>query len=723
MRVQGAVTTFAGSGIFAAAGSVAWCEGKIGSIDQIYADGHVLPAPFYYTGGIGPAWPPSPIFDNFGYTHHLGVEAEYWYASTTFDIWATLYWMTHAWWSILGVAQDSPIEWAADVHGLCLYDPRADSTNGGSGTQRYTDPTTWVYSANPALIVRDLLTRYGGVPAALLNDTSFAVAANACDSIGFTCNVCFATQTSLATALALVLQTCNGVLIDVGGRKGIFLDSPNADPPVLTLLEEDGDVWDLTYEWLSARDRYTRVAVSFTNAAANYAPDQTPDFDDPGVASSEPTLAILSATESTNVIVLASSPGWIINDTVLYEQVGGTPIAGLVSGTTYFVKTIAGASLTLSETSGGSIVDITADGVGALQYLQRVGNAYPPTIPIKAEVVNAPGITTLAAAIILRDYLYNVQAITFRISGTMSAKGILLQQGQKVRITTLKGVDMDCLITQITTDQKGFFPFVLRPYDVDVFGTTPVSQPPPVGPPVPPNPATNPGLDIIVTDTAGERRVVFSSTPSQTVYHLFQLIQYQLPTTGAALASLSARGFQGTGAGTKTWDDMIASDLSIPLQGNEPRPDASHDMLSHPGVIKTVETLTFDVSGQLIQTVSVVGPTRIIIKTATAANALSPGVTIDVAASTTTVSNPRTDVARFSWIKFTQDADGSRTVFAIPTTWVAGTLMVVRDGQVCADASFNPVQGADYSVSGLNVTFAIPPLSWAGCLYQPSVNP
>lgn len=40
------------------------------------------------------------------------------------------------------------------VQGALLYDPRKDSTNGGSGSHLRTDPTTWEYSDNAALAVR-----------------------------------------------------------------------------------------------------------------------------------------------------------------------------------------------------------------------------------------------------------------------------------------------------------------------------------------------------------------------------------------------------------------------------------------------------------------------------------------------------------------------------------------------------------------------------------------
>lgn len=42
--------------------------------------------------------------------------------------------------------------------GRYCYDPRKDSTNGGSGSHRYDDATTWEYANNPALVVADYIT-------------------------------------------------------------------------------------------------------------------------------------------------------------------------------------------------------------------------------------------------------------------------------------------------------------------------------------------------------------------------------------------------------------------------------------------------------------------------------------------------------------------------------------------------------------------------------------
>ncbi|HEY3679030.1 MAG TPA: phage tail protein [Bradyrhizobium sp.] len=89
----------------------------------------------------------------------------------------------------------APSNFQALVSGKRVYDPRLDSTNGGSGSQRLNDATTWTFSANPALCAADYM--YGGsiyfsvatpisvlgmkVPTNRINWTFVAAAANECD--------------------------------------------------------------------------------------------------------------------------------------------------------------------------------------------------------------------------------------------------------------------------------------------------------------------------------------------------------------------------------------------------------------------------------------------------------------------------------------------------------------------------------------------------------------
>lgn len=475
-----------------------WCEGPIQSIDAVYCNGSAVRATF-----------PNDGYQQFTHDNFMGVAGElngfiggYWDASLgrlavannvaatfLYDLITQNYaYGTGGWWSVFGGAEvGTTLEFSADVHGCLLYDPRLDSTNGGTGLQRENDPTTWTYSNNPILEWRDARRRAANQNSSTISDASVIVAANASDTAGFSCNIAFVTQTTLDNAVATILQTCNGVEIDAGGKIGVFVDTPNAGAPVGAFDESAGDIFALTYQWLSVRDRYTQMAVSFNNKDAGYVADQTPLFGDPGTFSSEPTVTISSATVGTGTLHLALSPGWSVNDTVIFFQNGGTAITGMNDGQTYYVKSISGADVTLSAVSGGALNTISGSPVLTTQYLQRVGALYPPTVAVKSQVVNAPGINTLAAAIILRDYLYNIQAISFRINGSMNSRGILLQVGQKITLTTLKLAAAEYLLTQIQGDAVGYSQFVVRPYAVSAYGSTPVSVAPPTVPPSPPD--------------------------------------------------------------------------------------------------------------------------------------------------------------------------------------------------------------------------------------------
>lgn len=91
-----------------------------------------------------------------------------------------------------------PQSFRATIRGRRLYDPRKDSTNGGSGSHRTNDARTWEWSDNWALCVLDYLTggstvydyytevdnRLGfGVPFSKIDMASFIAAANQSDEL------------------------------------------------------------------------------------------------------------------------------------------------------------------------------------------------------------------------------------------------------------------------------------------------------------------------------------------------------------------------------------------------------------------------------------------------------------------------------------------------------------------------------------------------------------
>ena len=69
----------------------------------------------------------------------------------------------------------------AVIAGRVLYDPRLDSTNGGSGAHRLADSTTWEWSQNPALQLADFLRSPTYGDGKTPDWPSVITTANACD--------------------------------------------------------------------------------------------------------------------------------------------------------------------------------------------------------------------------------------------------------------------------------------------------------------------------------------------------------------------------------------------------------------------------------------------------------------------------------------------------------------------------------------------------------------
>lgn len=75
------------------------------------------------------------------------------------------------------------VEVSAVIRGATVYDPRKDSTNGGSGPHRLTDPNTWEWSETPPLLIANAAMNpvLGRQPSTAVNWTDVAAAANVCD--------------------------------------------------------------------------------------------------------------------------------------------------------------------------------------------------------------------------------------------------------------------------------------------------------------------------------------------------------------------------------------------------------------------------------------------------------------------------------------------------------------------------------------------------------------
>lgn len=186
----------------------------------------------------------------------------------------------------------APQNFFVTVKGKRLYDPRLDSTNGGSGSQRLTDATTWTFSANPALAAADYITGGSNVydvatPVAVIGmgevttriDWALvANAANVCDQTpsipGSTTQTRYKLAGPLssgdahATNLTKITATMVGQVIPRGGMYRIYAGA--YDSPTLSFT--DSDLVGAGYELLAQgrSNLYNAVSPIYVDPARNY---------------------------------------------------------------------------------------------------------------------------------------------------------------------------------------------------------------------------------------------------------------------------------------------------------------------------------------------------------------------------------------------------------------------------------------------------------------------
>jgi len=194
----------------------------------------------------------------------------------------------------------APQSVTALVDGALLYDPRLDSTNGGSGSHRASDPSTWAFSSNPALAWR-WVTSGGSVH----NDTSTRLikyglreidsripdaytiaAANICDqSVSganappsgaqkrYECNIELSCDENRRDWLEAILATMAGTVAYVHGQHRVYAGA--YDSPIHTFTQDDlyGDleIQDTTPH----ADRYNATCATFVDKTAGYVEQTT----------------------------------------------------------------------------------------------------------------------------------------------------------------------------------------------------------------------------------------------------------------------------------------------------------------------------------------------------------------------------------------------------------------------------------------------------------------
>lgn len=208
-----------------------------------------------------------------------------------------------------------PTNIAVDLQGQKVYDPRLDSTAGGSGSQRKATPSTWTYSANPALCLRDYLVRPtseggAGRPSSSIPDDFLTAAANRCDesltipngtggtttTVRFLCGVGLVTSDSVPTNIQKLLDAMAGVIVQTGGELRIFAGKYIA--PVTT-IDESWLCGGPTFQTTAEQDsRWNTVNATFTDPASAYTNVQTPAYAAAGAVTADGGITL---TKSLNL--------------------------------------------------------------------------------------------------------------------------------------------------------------------------------------------------------------------------------------------------------------------------------------------------------------------------------------------------------------------------------------------------------------------------------------
>jgi hypothetical protein len=200
------------------------------------------------------------------------------------------------------------------VRGKKIYDPRLDSTKGGSGSHRQDDPTTWVYSANSSLVLLDYLrnSRYGkGLPndAFETNYDTFKTSANTCDtqvtpySGGtdinlFETNAVLDTEKKLIENVRELLVPMRAIFNYTQGQYKIIIEGSGSSQLLLT---KDNVISEVKLQGESKSEKYNRVIGTYTNPEKDYQSDTVsfPPFDDSALSIEDRHTTMLQADNDT----------------------------------------------------------------------------------------------------------------------------------------------------------------------------------------------------------------------------------------------------------------------------------------------------------------------------------------------------------------------------------------------------------------------------------------
>ena len=203
------------------------------------------------------------------------------------------------------------------LKGKKIYDPRLDSTKGGSGSHREDTASTWAYSANSALCLLDYLrnTRYGkGLPnlAFETNYDSFKTSANICETQVtpytsapsdidlFETNLVIDTEQKVIDNVRELLNPMRAIFTYTQGK--YFLIIENTGSSELS-LNADNIIGGIKIFGEKKNTKYNRVIGTFVNPDKEWQEDTItyPPADDSGLPVGDQYATLLAEDNGTQL--------------------------------------------------------------------------------------------------------------------------------------------------------------------------------------------------------------------------------------------------------------------------------------------------------------------------------------------------------------------------------------------------------------------------------------
>jgi len=202
------------------------------------------------------------------------------------------------------------------IKGRKVYDPRLDSTKGGSGSHLEDTSSTWTYSDNPALCLLDYIrnSRYGkGLPNSAFetNYDSFKTAANTCEtqvtpySGGsdidlFTTNIVIDTNEKLIENVRELLNPMRGIFTYTSGVYKLLVEGTGSSAMT---IDKDKIIGGIKIYGEKKNYKYNRVIGTFVNPEKNWQEDTVsfPPADDSGLPAGDQYATMLAEDNGTNL--------------------------------------------------------------------------------------------------------------------------------------------------------------------------------------------------------------------------------------------------------------------------------------------------------------------------------------------------------------------------------------------------------------------------------------